>query len=84
MGKYDPLRKYLSNISNNKVVLSFEQIQKIIGSGFPPRAYDLRQWWENSKSSKKAHVQAKAWLDAGWEVDSVDFKNQRVTFRKIQ
>jgi hypothetical protein len=52
-----------------------------IAGMLPESARKYRPWWGNELAS--ASRQCNAWLDAGWEVDSVDLKNQRVTFRKI-
>lgn len=76
MEKYDPLTKYLSELSDNIVTLSFERIEEIIGSCLPPSAHRYREWGANDKH----HVQVQAWLWAGWKVNSVDFERQIVTF----
>ncbi len=82
MAKYDPLRIHLANIKNGGAVLTFKQIENIIGDTLPRSAYYLRQFWENSRSPARRHVQAAAWLSAGWEVDKVHFQEQKVTFRR--
>jgi hypothetical protein len=43
-------------------------------------AYRDSSWWSNSSSS--AH--AKAWLDAGWEVQETNLKEGYVTFNKVR
>jgi hypothetical protein len=62
------------------VRLSFARIDGLIGSNLPMSAYRNKKWWRNSPSS--AH--ARAWLDAGWEVQEVNLKEGFVVFRKVR
>jgi len=65
MSKYEPLRQYLSSIKDNKIVLSFVEIEKILGFELPKSARKHEAWWDNHRS----HTQAKnSWLVAGWKV----------------
>jgi hypothetical protein len=62
--------------------MSFAQIEGLIGGPWPPFARTLRNWWQNTYSSKRRHVQAiHGWHAAGWVVDSVDRVRETVTFR---
>lgn len=81
-GKYTPLKNYLTALSPSQrdVTLSFEQIERILNDKLPPSAYKYQAWWANQK--KGSHVEAQAWLDAGWKVDTVKFKEKRVRFRR--
>lgn len=62
------------------VKLSFARIDGLIGSNLPMDAYRDAAWWSNSSSA--AH--AKAWLDAGWEVQEVNLKEGCVVFKKVR
>ena len=79
-GKYDPLEKYLRAlpVSQEELTLSFEAIEQILNDRLPPSAYEHRAWWGNQKQG--THVEAIAWMDAGWMVDTVDFKEKWVRF----
>ena len=55
-------------------------IDGLIGSNLPMDAFKDLAWWSNASSS--AH--AKAWLDAGWEVQEVNLKEGHVTFKKVR
>jgi hypothetical protein len=79
-GKYDPLEKYLRSlpVSQETLTLSFEVIEQILDDQLPPSAYEHRAWWGNQKQG--THVEAIAWMDAGWMVDTVDFKEKWVRF----
>jgi hypothetical protein len=77
MSKYDPLNVLLAGNSNKVVTLSMNKINDVINSKLPNSAYKHREWWGNDSS----HTQAKAWLNAGWKVDSV-ILGTSVTFKK--
>jgi len=62
------------------VKLSFARVDGLIGSNLPMGAYREEAWWSNSASS----VHAKAWLDAGWEVQEVNLKEGLVVFKKVR
>jgi hypothetical protein len=77
MDKYYPLGQYLQNSKKSTELLTFSEITKILGSPLPCSALTYRQWWENDK----IHSQSKAWINAGWKVDHVNF-GINVTFIK--
>ena len=79
-GKYTPLEDYLRDIPANQkeIVLSFEQIERIINAKLPPSAYEYQQWWENEKEGN--HVNARAWANAGWKVERLDVNGKWVKF----
>lgn len=81
-GKYDGLERHLKFRAafTNTVKLSFARIDGLIGSNLPMAAYRDPSWWSNSSSS--AH--AKAWLDAGWDVQETNLKEGYVTFNKVR
>ena len=82
-GKYTPLENYLRDLPANRkeVALSFEQIERIISAKLPRSAYEYKQWWENEK--KENHVNARAWANAGWKVQSVDFNRKQAKLIRI-
>ena len=79
-GKYDPLENYLRAlpVSQEKLTLSFESIEQVLKDQLPPSAYEHRAWWGNQKQG--THVEAIAWMDAGWMVDTVDLREKWVRF----
>jgi hypothetical protein len=64
MAKYDPLRDYLRKQSLQQIILTFREIEEIIGASLPVSA-KLPQWWENVAAMETTHVQCKAWRAAG-------------------
>ena len=83
-GKYTLLESYLRGLPANQreVVLSFEQIEGIINAKLPPSAYGYQEWWENEKEGN--HVNARAWANAGWKVESVDFNRKRARLVRVE
>jgi hypothetical protein len=81
ISKYDGLERHLKFRAafTSSVELSFARIDGLIGSNLPMSAFRDTAWWSNSSSS--AH--AKAWLNAGWEVQEVNLKEGYVAFKKV-
>jgi hypothetical protein len=81
VSKYEGLERHLKFRAafTGLVKLSFARIDGLIGSNLPMSAYRDATWWSNWSSS--AH--AKAWLDAGWEVQEVNLKEGYAVFKKV-
>ncbi len=62
------------------VKLTFARIDGLIGSNLPMAAYRDVVWWSNASAS----IHAKAWLDAGWEVQEANLKQGYVIFKKVR
>ncbi|MGE5556342.1 MAG: hypothetical protein ACM3UY_08830 [Methanocella sp.] len=62
------------------VTLKFARIDGLIGTNLPMAAYRDPLYWSNNSSS----THAKAWLNAGWEVQDINFKEGAVTFKKVR
>lgn len=79
-GKYAPLEHYLRDLplTQKEVSLSFEQVERILNDKLPASAYQYQAWWANQKEG--SHVEAFAWMDAGWLVDTVNFTEKWVRF----
>lgn len=77
--KYGPLKAWLMQQQDGPMNVTFEDVERIIGSQLPPSARRLRNWWANDSVG---HVQSKVWLNAGWKVIDVDVRKQQVTFRQ--
>jgi hypothetical protein len=80
-GKYTPLEHYLRDLpaSQREVTMSFNQIERIMNDKLPLSATKHRAWWSNGIDSR---VEAHAWLNAGWKVDTVNFNEKWVRFRR--
>lgn len=80
MTKYEPLHKHLraKAVSLQTLRMTFGEIARLVGD-LPASADKHRAWWANDPT----HPQAQAWLDAGWEVDTVDQVAGTVTFKRV-
>ena len=80
VAKYDPLFEFLCRAGDGAVELSFDEIDRLVG-GLPPSAVRWPARWAN-KAAGTRHVQARAWLEAGREVEQVDRAARLVRFSK--
>ena len=78
MTKYEELKRFFQNQLENRIELTFSQIEKIISDKLPESAFKYRAWWANDKT----HVHATAWLNVDWQVKKVDFNHHIVSFEK--
>ena len=65
MNDYDALRDYLKKQKQVELVLSFEEIEAIIGQSLP-RAAQRASWWDTLRSPQEKMPQREACLDAGY------------------
>lgn len=78
MAKYDPLFEYLCQAGDGPLELTFDEIEHLVGP-LPTSATKYPAWWANEAEGGR-HVQARAWLSAGREVEAVDLQARRVRF----
>jgi hypothetical protein len=78
MAKYDPLRDLL-HLGDDRELM-FDEVADLVG-GLPSSAYRHQEWWSNETDGR--HVQARAWLDAGMQVESVDLAARRVRLVRL-
>jgi hypothetical protein len=78
--KYEPLAHFLRAEAGEVRALSFEEIERIIDAPLPPSARKHEAWWSNNPTG---HVNAQAWLSAGYRAESIDISSEAVVFRKV-
>ena len=78
--RYAPLAVWLQNQEQNKLSLSFEEIEAIIQDTLPASARKHRNWWANDTVS---HSQSQQWIEAGWRVSNVNISEERVIFSRV-
>jgi hypothetical protein len=64
MGKYSGLERVLVNSGMEEIKLTISDIEIAIGDKLPESAHSHEEWWGNDKT----HVQARAWMTAGYRV----------------
>jgi hypothetical protein len=80
--KYDPLGRHLQSQKHREVLMTFGEIEKIIGATLPVSAKTYPEWWANEANPRTTHLQARAWLDAGFKA-TVNLSREVVTFGKV-
>jgi hypothetical protein len=84
LNDYDALRDYLAKQTLPEVVLSFEEIEEIIGAALP-RAAQRASWWDSLRSPQEKMPQREACLAAGYVAtrtpDGVSVRFRRMTSR---
>jgi len=61
-GKYQSLYNYLHNRYADKVVLTFGQIESLLGFALPDQARLNRQWWTNAKAAAAETDYSDCWI----------------------
>lgn len=77
--KYQPLLDALRQSDRTQVMLTFAEIEALLGEGLPPSARSKRGWWSNRSTGA---LQATAWMTAGYLVEAIDLAGEQVTFTK--
>jgi hypothetical protein len=79
--EYDALRDYLKKQTLPEFVLSFEQIEEIIGATLPRAAYRA-SWWETLRSPQEKMPQREACLAASYIATRLP-DGKRVRFNRM-
>jgi CBS domain-containing protein len=81
--RYAQLALYLQSrsASDERIELTFEQIEGILNGPLPASAREHRSWWANDSVG---HVQSQQWLDAGWRVARINLTEGRITFARAE
>ncbi|NIM95174.1 MAG: helix-turn-helix domain-containing protein [Anaerolineales bacterium] len=77
--KYYPLFEYLHSRLEERIELTFQEIEFILGDDLPESAAQSKAFWSNRTSGA---LQARAWMDAGHHVHQVDLSGKRVVFQR--
>jgi hypothetical protein len=79
MSKYSALKTFLAGSTESVVPMSFHQIEQVIGDKLPASAFTYQAWWSNNG---EGHVNARAWMEAGFKSERVDLAAQKLVFRR--
>ena len=82
MSDYDRLRDYLKGKAVPELVLSFEQIEDIIGDALP-RAAQRASWWDTLRSPQEKMPQREACLAARYVATQMP-DGRSVRFRRMK
>ena len=76
--KYKALSEFLYGSWEKRIILSYEELESILGFSLPTSAHNLPQsYWANTEY----HTYAKSWLKLGYKA-KVDTENKKVTFER--
>ena len=80
MGKYSPLKDFLSSQNRDCIPMSFAEVERVLGLKLPA-SKQYPAWWSNNPSN---NPMTKEWLDAGYETEAVDTRSQKLVFRRVR
>ena len=82
MNDYDALRDYLQKHKLAELILSFDQIEEIIGAALP-RAAHRASWWDTLRSPQEKMPQREACLAARYVATRMP-DGRSVRFRRMK
>lgn len=82
--RLDPLYKWLCASSEQRISVTFEQIESIVGIKLPHTARKNTAWWANEKHFPSHHVHCRAWLDAGFHTENMSIPEETVAINPHQ
>jgi hypothetical protein len=62
--EYRPLHKYLGDRYASAVVLTFSQIEDLLGHALPPVAFEDAGWWTSANPDGSPSAQSHSWTQA--------------------
>jgi hypothetical protein len=77
--QYRPLHKYLAGRFADTVVLTFGQIEDLIGLALPGAARLQQDWWANPEKGSIPSPQSSSWIEAD-RIASANLSAQTATF----
>ena len=80
-GEYRLLHKYLRNRFADRVVLTFSEIEDLLGFSLPEAARFQREWWDGTDQVAPRSAQSDAWTLAS-RTATVNLSSQRVVFQR--
>jgi hypothetical protein len=80
MSKYESLAQFLKSRREDRVPMTFAEIERVTGTELPPSAHKHRPWWSNNGANSAL---TRVWLDAGFKSEQVDMAGQKLVFRRV-
>jgi len=76
--RYEKLMEFFRKQNANRITLTFNQIEEIIGFPLYPSAREHPQYWNTSLT----HTITRSWEETGYKKDMVDLKSEIIVFIK--
>lgn len=79
-GKYAPLLQFLQRQTAKQIIMTYAEVEAVLGFKLPNSAYNYTMWWNPS-----GHPHCQAWLQAGYDVHDVGevLRTKIITFNRI-
>ena len=77
-GKFENLHRYFSQLREDNLTMTFEEIESIIGERLKKSAYKYPAYWYDSKT----HILPKCWNQNGYKMEGLNLKERKVSFIK--
>ncbi len=81
-GGYAPLQKYLTDRYAERVVLTFSEIEDLIGFALPAVARMDLQWWAGPIADGPRSDQSRSWTEAHRTVAVANLQARKVLFER--
>lgn len=81
--EYESLYRYLDNRFADIVVLTFAQIESLIGFALPDLARHRPDWWATPEAGASASMQSRSWGEAS-RTATPNLAAQSVTFERVE
>jgi hypothetical protein len=82
MRKYKALQAHLIRRNGRPEMMTFEDIEALIGKPLPQSAVKHRAFWANDNEGYHSH--ARSWMQAGYRVAYVDRNEKVVRFERTR
>ncbi|HEX2911039.1 MAG TPA: hypothetical protein VH186_09545 [Chloroflexia bacterium] len=81
---YETLQKWFAYQAKTETELhvTFKKLEEAGNIQFPASARKHPAWWLD-KSPNTTHSHARAWLETGWQVESLDLSKETVSFKRV-
>ncbi|WP_425426665.1 DUF7662 domain-containing protein [Acuticoccus yangtzensis] len=79
MSKYVSIQHYLEKRPQDRVPMTFDEIEEVLGFRLPASAHRHRAWWSNNSSNS---VMTDCWMKAGFKTSDVDMEKRKLVFRR--
>jgi hypothetical protein len=80
--EYLPLHKYLDNRFADTVVLTFNEIEDLLGARLPELASRQNDWWANEGTDSAASPQSLSWTQASRTAEP-NLRARSVRFERV-
>lgn len=78
MGRYEPLRAFLEQQPEDRVAVTFGEVEAVLGAPLP-NSKKYPAWWSNNPGN---NPMTRVWLDAGFVTEQVDIAAAKLVFRR--